>query len=65
MVVHSVSRNRLKSSRLSTGMGNGTIMEVITCGMAIEHSLPYMGFFVSVLSYYWIGSNGPIQSISM
>ena len=29
MVVHSVSRNWLKSSRLSTGMGNGTIMEVI------------------------------------
>ena len=24
-------------------------MEVITCGMTTEHSLPYMVFFVSVL----------------
>lgn len=30
MVVHSVSRNWLKSSRLSAGMANGTIMEVIS-----------------------------------
>ena len=30
-------------------MGNGTTMEVITCGMTTEHSLPYMVFFVSVL----------------
>ena len=49
MVVHPVSRNRLKSSRLPAGMGNGTTMEVITCGMTTEHSLPYMVFFVSVL----------------
>ena len=27
-------------------------MEVIRCGMATDHSLPYMVFFVSVLSYY-------------
>jgi hypothetical protein len=33
-------------------MENGTIMEVITFGMATVHSLPYMVFFVSVLSYY-------------
>ena len=26
-------------------------MEVITCGMAADNSLPYMVFFVSVLSY--------------
>ena len=30
MVVFSFSRNRLKSSRLSAGMANGTIMEVIS-----------------------------------
>ena len=65
MVVHSVSRNRLKSSRLSAGMGNGTIMEVITCGMATDHSLPYMVFFVSVLSYYGVGSSAPNQYIPM
>ena len=46
-------------------MGNGTIMEVITCGMAADNSLPYMVFFVSVLSYYGVGSNDSIQSISM
>ena len=40
-------------------------MEVITCGMAADNSLPYMVFFVSVLSYYGVGSNAPIQSISM
>ncbi len=46
-------------------MGNGTIMEVITYGMATDHSLPYMVFFVSVLSYYGVGSNDPIPSIYM
>uniref|UniRef100_UPI003FF0805B hypothetical protein n=1 Tax=Prevotella sp. TaxID=59823 RepID=UPI003FF0805B len=46
-------------SRLSAGMGNGTIMEVITCGMATNHSLSYMVFVVSVLSYYVGGSNAP------
>ena len=65
MAVHSFSWNWLTSSLLFTGMGNGTIMEVITCGMATDQSLPYMGFFVSVLSYYGGGSNDPIQSISM
>ena len=65
MAVHSFSWNWLTSSRLSTGMGNGTIMEVITCGMATDNSLHYMVFFVSVLSYYGGGSNDPIQSISM
>jgi hypothetical protein len=40
-------------------MGNGTIMEVITCGMATNHSLSYMVFVVSVLSYYVGGSNAP------
>ena len=46
-------------------MGNGTVMEVITCGMATDNSLPYMVFFVSVLSYYGVGSNDSIQSISI
>ena len=49
-----IARNWLKSSRLSVGMENGSIMEVITCGMATDHSLPYMFFFVSAL--YIIGS---------
>jgi len=46
-------------------MGNGTIMEVITCGMATDNSLPYMVFFVSALSYYGGGSSGPNQYIPM
>ena len=46
-------------------MGNGTIMEVITCGMAADHSLPYMVFFVSVLSYNGVGSSAPNQYIPM
>ena len=29
------------------------------------HSFPYMVFFVSVLSYYEVGSNAHIQSLSM
>lgn len=29
------------------------------------HSFPYMVFFVSFLSYYRVGSNDPIQSVSM
>lgn len=52
MVVHSISGNRLKSSRLSAGMGNGTIMEVITCGMATDHSLPYT--WSSLFRFYHI-----------
>ena len=40
-------------------MANGTIVEIITCGMATDHSLPYMVFFVSFLSYYGVGSNAP------
>ena len=46
-------------------MGNGTIVEVITYGMAADNSFPYMVFFVSVLPYYGVGSNDPIPSISM
>jgi len=35
-------------------------MEVTTCGMATDHSFPYMVFFVSFLSYYGVGSNATI-----
>ena len=37
----------------------------ITADMTTDNSFPYMVFFVSVLSYYGVGSNAPIQSISM
>ena len=37
----------------------------ITADMTADNSFPYMVFFVSVLSYYGVGSNALIQSISM
>ena len=38
-------------------MGNGTIMEVITCGMVANHPSTKMFFFVSIFSHYVFGSN--------